>query len=694
MLILILQLILNVAHADSPCEKEFNIKKLNQVIIEDQNESDWTSWNLRLKNYRKCTILENKINLKIYQDEKIDWGKSLFRQYFIFMYDKSFQENGKYKTISFLNKLKEKYGHVDSVLLWHAYPQLGFDTRTQFDFYKQMPGGLLGLRKNVVDIFHQNSIRVFINFNPWDIGTYTELGNMVKELDIDGVMLDTMDNVPKTMVSAINKAKQGVILMPETTPSLYDHSFAQGSWAQWYEIPKNNSSILFQKWIIPTHQLYFIRRWDSDRRDDINYSFFNASGMLIWDNVFGTWNPYSYDDRLLLAQTGILLKEYAKNYFQNGEWLPLVPTNIPGLDLNIWKALSGETFAIIKNNLSTPIEFQINQGVFKSQKYFVFWQGREINSVQSIIIPPHKVEAMASDLKFAKQVYKIFPSSVSLFETEKEKIPVPSQIVLNASSENGNHAGEFIAINGGKFHYEIEHKKRESGCYPFGGDQNFLWGWYYEDLIKHVFDNKVSSFHVKKTAVTNQEFLNFIHESHYLPKNPDRFLAHIKRNTAGDLPKILDVDLASLPVTYINLDDANAYASWRGEHLLSEEEWQYVASGAGANNLYPFGMDITQLKDPKRINLSGKISSAYAYPLGQTPQGVLGLSGNTWELTNTIYDDGHNKFVMLRGGSYLPSHQSTWIIPRGPRSNNYHAKYLLTGGGIDRSESISFRTAY
>ena len=326
--------------------------------------------------------------------------------------------------------------------------------------------------------------------------------------------------------------------------------------------------------------------------------------------------------------------------------------------------------------------------------YFAFWKGAEISSNRVIEIASGSVEAIVSLIPKAIEVYKLFPQKMTPFENDQERIPIPQKTVLGFTPKDGQHRGEFVTIFGGKFHYEVEHKKRESGCYPFGGNRYFSWGQNFEDLIKHIFEIEIGNFQVKKTAVTNQEFLSFVIESHYLPENSDKFLAHIKRNNLGELPKSLDNDQAALPVTFVSLEDAQAYADWRGERLLSEEEWQYVASGAGANNLYPFGNDIRRINDPQSVNLTGKIIRADALIKGATPQGVLGLCGNTWELTNATYSDGHNKFVILRGGSYLPVHQSTWIIPRGPRANNFHAKYLLSGGGLDRSEAISFRTAY
>jgi hypothetical protein len=70
----------------------------------------------------------------------------------------------------------------------------------------------------------------------------------------------------------------------------------------------------------------------------------------------------------------------------------------------------------------------------------------------------------------------------------------------------------------------------------------------------------------------------------------------------------------------------------------------------------------------------------------------MGLSGNTWELTESEHFDGHTRFVMLRGGAYLPPGESEWLPARGARPNQEHAKYILMSDGLDRSETVSFRT--
>ena len=96
---------------------------------------------------------------------------------------------------------KKEFGGYDGVVLWHAYPRIGIDERNQFDFYRDMPGGLEGL-KDVVDRFHKLGVKVFINYNPWDTGTRKDgksdidaLVDILKATNADGIFLDTLNEL-------------------------------------------------------------------------------------------------------------------------------------------------------------------------------------------------------------------------------------------------------------------------------------------------------------------------------------------------------------------------------------------------------------------------------------------------------------------------------------------------------------------
>ena len=89
------------------------------------------------------------------------------------------------------------------------------------------------------------------------------------------------------------------------------------------------------------------------------------------------------------------------------------------------------------------------------------------------------------------------------------------------------------------------------------------------------------------------------------------------------------------------------------------------------------------------VQVSGQITDE--------PQIVQIIPATGWQVTynpgtDSEHTDGHTRFVLLRGGVFLPPGGSEWLVARGARPNDFHAKYLLLADGLDRSATISFRT--
>jgi len=121
----------------------------------------------------------------------------------------------------FVRDAQREFGGFDSIVLWHAYPRIGFDDRNQFDFYRDVPGGLRGLR-TVVTQLHREGLKVYIDYNPWDTGTrregthdLTALAEMVAALDVDGIFLDTMDRGADAFRAELDAVRKGVVLESE-----------------------------------------------------------------------------------------------------------------------------------------------------------------------------------------------------------------------------------------------------------------------------------------------------------------------------------------------------------------------------------------------------------------------------------------------------------------------------------------------
>jgi formylglycine-generating enzyme required for sulfatase activity len=148
----------------------------------------------------------------------------------------------------------------------------------------------------------------------------------------------------------------------------------------------------------------------------------------------------------------------------------------------------------------------------------------------------------------------------------------------------------------------------------------------------------------------------------------------------------MPANLADHPVVYVDLDDARAYAAWCGKRLPTEPEWQAAAQGNDGRE-WPWGGAF----DPAKCNPGGATLPVRALPEGRSPAGCHQMSGNVWEWTESVRDDGHTRFCMLRGGSWFRAEGSGWYVPGGPQPCTSHAKFLLLWPGLDRCSTVGFR---
>jgi formylglycine-generating enzyme required for sulfatase activity len=62
-----------------------------------------------------------------------------------------------------------------------------------------------------------------------------------------------------------------------------------------------------------------------------------------------------------------------------------------------------------------------------------------------------------------------------------------------------------------------------------------------------------------------------------------------------------------------------------------------------------------------------------------------------WEWTESEHSDGHNRFVIVKGGSDLVLGGSGWYAEGGPLGPERSAKFMLFASGVDRCSTVSFR---
>ena len=75
----------------------------------------------------------------------------------------------------------------------------------------------------------------------------------------------------------------------------------QLSWAQWFAdsaVP----GVIRARWFEQRHMLHHTRRWNRDHSDELRSAWLNGVGMLVWENVFGSWVGWNERDRATAAR--------------------------------------------------------------------------------------------------------------------------------------------------------------------------------------------------------------------------------------------------------------------------------------------------------------------------------------------------------------------------------------------------------
>jgi formylglycine-generating enzyme required for sulfatase activity len=164
-------------------------------------------------------------------------------------------------------------------------------------------------------------------------------------------------------------------------------------------------------------------------------------------------------------------------------------------------------------------------------------------------------------------------------------------------------------------------------------------------------------YYIDRTQVTNAEY------KRYVDANGIDFPPHWRMGApvAGT---------ENHPVVHVTWFDAAGYAKWAGKRLPTGPEWEKAARGTDGR-LYPWG----DTYDKTRLN-SGDggplkvLPVAQFSPQGDSPFGIVDMSGNVYEWTN----DGNEVVTMgLRGGSWLDGRDEarTFAIRRHtPRRKN------------------------
>lgn len=668
------------------------------LIAAPRDAAAWPEFRRRLAKWREQRLNNLSYSDALYRRPDFAWASRCFCCCFVMLCDETFydERRGHYRVNAFLDHGLREFGGYDAVVLWHAYPRIGFDERNQFDFYRDMPGGLAGLRK-VARALQARGVKVFIDYNPWDTGTRREnqddldtLVEVVRAIEADGIFLDTMDRGAPEFRAKLDAARPGVVLEGEIAlpvERIHDHHL---SWAQWFadsEVP----GVLRNKWFERRHLQHQIKRWDRDHSGELHTAWMNGSGMMVWENVFGSWAGWNARDRSMLRAMLPIQRRFADLFTGEG-WTPLVPTEQPAVYASEWKG-DGVRLWTLVNRSDQAINSPLLKVATTGERHYDLIAGREMKpsisegrALLSGRIAPRGIGcflAMRPGTRPEAKLRSLLASQRALARRSDENTQFPQRATMlkqpKPTRKRHRVPEGMVEIPAASFTMTIEFQVRECGFYESSEERALAGGELHKPrefrravtLGRHAID---------VTPVTNAQFAGFLSASRYRPRHPENFLRHWVKGVPPPGKE-------DHPVVYVDLDDARAYARWAGKRLPTEEEWQYAAEGP-RHTRYPWG-------DEMRADVcnarGGGTTPVKRFPAGRSAFGCYDLCGNVWHWTETERRDGRTRFCVLKGGSWFKAAGSVWYADGGPLPCRFAAKFLLMWPGLDRCSTIGFR---
>ncbi len=606
--------------------------EIKPLVAAPADRSQWDAWRDAFHAERRRLRDRLGYDGGSYRDEAFDWVPSCYSCCFVMMGDVRFYDPvaRRYAVEEYLEQGRTQFGGYDAVVLWHAYPRIGFDDRNQFDFYRDMSGGLAGLRE-LGRTLHERGVKVFIDYNPWDTGTRREaksdvemLAEFVSAIDADGIFLDTLHEGMRDLRERLDAVRPGVVLESELTlpvERIADHHM---SWAQWFQ-DSEAPGILWNKWFERRHMMHQIRRWDSDHTAELHMAWMNGSGMLVWENVFGTWNGWRPRDRSILRSMLPIQRRYVR-LLSGEDWTPLVPTENAHVYASLWQGDRLRLWTLV-NRSAKPVEGTLLKVPhIGGDRYFDLVAGRQASRVENGYalldgrIAPRGIgafvagpgQALGTDfgafLAGQEMVHRSADGSIT---------PAIAEERLRPAEHTRRHRADeipdgMVAIAAASVRMKTQYRNRECGFYAVPGQAPAAHpSRGLHKIVRFEREVRLAPYAIDLTPVTNSQYAEFLRQTGYRPADGQNFLKHWEN---GQVPPGREEH----PVVYVDLDDARAYARWAGKRLATEEEWQFAAQGPHGR-AYPWG----DAWADGRCNegRGGGTTAVTAYPEGRSPFG-------------------------------------------------------------------------
>ncbi len=635
-----------------------------------------------------------------YRRPELQWVQKSFVQPQAMMEDRYLYdpEHHRYTVDRYLDDLEKRYGGIDSVLLWHTYPNIGIDNRNQFDLFRDLPGGIEGVRSMIAD-FHRRGVRVLFPVMLWDRGTRDEgaapwdsISKLLTEVGADGINGDTLDGIPRTFRTASDLLKHPLLLEPESGLGNEERlAWNNATWGYWeYKFAPTVSTY---KWLEPRHMVHVCDRWKRDHTDNLQYAFFNGTGFESWENVWGIWNQMTPRDAEALRRISSIERAFP-DLLTSKDWEPHTPVLRFGVFASRFSSANASLWTIVNRNEYTVKGPQLRIAPIPSARYFDLWHGEElkpeIENGQAVLNFELDARGYGSVLQVSTapddhlssllaRMRELSRSPLTAFSSEWHPLPQKIVEIPRTATADATPPG-MIRIPGATYSF------RSSGIEIEGGNDGGVdvqYPWEDTPVRNHLNTISVATFFIDQHPVTNSEFKKFMDAAKYHPADDHNFLRDWKN---GNYPE----GWGNKPVVWVSIEDARAYATWAGKRLPHEWEWQFAAQGTDGRQ-YPWGETWKDEAVPQtdQGRSTRPPDDVEKHPTGNSAFGASDMVGLVWQWTDE-YVDEHTRAAVLKGGSYYQPQGSMWYFPQAYRLNE-HGKYLLLAPAKDRSGAIGFR---
>jgi len=685
----------------------------------------------------------------MFRRSDLAWMKHCYLMLLQFAWDKKYFDYRRQQYTFYRNLFEydSLTGGYDIFTLWPTWPRLGLDQRNQWDMYRDLPGGLEELRRQV-DFTHQAGKKYFISYNPWDEGTRKEdqlngMQDLLRATGADGVVLDTRGSSSIELQAAADQVKPGIIMYSEGMAVPRDMpGIVSGRVHDALVLPP---PLNLNKLIKPDFAIFRVLQLADDRlHREIAISFFNGYGVEI--NTMRPGRPeWIGEEFAYLGRTTRILRENT-TAFTNGSFDPLIQTLVDSVYVNGWHDSGKWLFTIYSAHPQgcRGKLFEFDEPVAQELQGYHFidlWNHLEIKPVVEngkcflpatvdafdpswlntrregnagcIAAFPRLLEADAA----GNMISFSSPSGDSIVLTgenpsyRSKRFVYPVQgATLDYLALFGRHVHKIVIqlFAAGELHDEMVIIPGEAVPIMIGKQERTKPARVTPDGMAEI-PPGIFRFYTARDPVALEPFIAFPDHRDTTPVGMPRFYMDIYPVTNKQFKKFIDqsgylpIDTANylkywlngspapgtdnVPVVCVDLDDARAYAKWAGKRLPTEIEWQYAAQGTDMRK-YPWGNNMDSTRCNYNLNFLTPVDK---FPDGAGPFRVMDLIGNVWQMTADVYDNGSYCFGIIRGGSYYHPTQSIWYVTGGPLPVDHPEMLLLISPGLDRNATVGFR---